>query len=55
MIHIFDFELLKGATENSHVKVLKGDVELSISAIRTNNDGDVEIILADDDKGGELK
>ena len=55
MIHVFDFELLKGATANSLVKIYKGDVELSISAIRTNNDGDVEIILADDDKGGELE
>lgn len=51
MLHVFDFNLLRGATEDSHVKVIQDGVELSVFAIRTNNDGDVEIILAD--KGGE--
>ena len=53
-IHVFDFELLRGATENSHVKVLKDGVEQSIYAITTNDDGDVLILLNDDNKRGDM-
>jgi len=53
MLHVFDFSLLRGATENSHVKVIQDGVELSVFAIRTNDDGDVEILLEDNCKGGE--
>lgn len=54
-IHVFDFELLRGATENSHVKVIKDGVEQSIHALTTDKDGNVLLILENDDnKGGEL-
>lgn len=55
MIHVFDFELLKGATENSHVKVIKDGVEQSIHALTTDKDGNVLLILENDGKGGELE
>jgi len=54
MLHVFDFELLRGATENSHVKVIKGGVEQSVYAITTNDDGDVLILLNDDNKRGDM-
>lgn len=54
MIHVFDFELLKGANENSHVKVIKDGKEQSIFALTTDKDGNVLLILENDDKGGEL-
>ena len=54
MLHVFDFELLRGATADSHVKVLKDGVEQSVSAITTNDNGDVLLILKNDDKGGEF-
>lgn len=54
MIHVFDFELLKGATADSHVKVMQDGVELSISALTTDKDGNVLLILKNSDKGGEL-
>ena len=55
MIHVFDFELLRGATADSHVKVMKDGEEQAVFGITTNEDGDVLIILNNDDnKGGEL-
>ncbi|MBQ7851383.1 MAG: hypothetical protein IJ342_00665 [Muribaculaceae bacterium] len=55
MLHVFDFELLRGATADSHVKVMKDGEEQGVYAITTNEDGDVLIILNNDDnKGGEL-
>lgn len=55
MLHVFDFDLLRGATDNSHVKVIKDGVEQSVYAITTDKNGDVLIILTNDDKGGELE
>ena len=54
MIHVFDFELLRGATADSHVKVIKDGEEQAVFGITTNDDGDVLIILSNSDKGGEL-
>ena len=54
MLHVFDFELLRGANENSHVKVLKDGEEQSVYALTTDKDGNVLLILQNDDKGGEL-
>lgn len=55
MLHVFDFELLRGATENSHVKVIKGGEEQSVYALTTDKDGNVLLILENDGKGGELE
>ena len=54
MLHVFDFSLIRGATEDSLVKVMKDGEEQGVFAITTNKDGDVLIILNNDDKGGEL-
>lgn len=51
MLHVFDFELLRGATADSHVKVLKDGVEQSVSAITTDKDGNVLLILKTDKRG----
>lgn len=55
MLHVFDFNLLRDATDDSHVKVIKDGVEQSVYAITTDKNGDVLIILTNDDKGGELE
>lgn len=50
MLHVFDLELLRGATADSHIKVVSRDGdELGVFAVTTNEDGDVLIIL----DGGE--
>ena len=54
MLHVFDFSLLRGANDDSHVKVIKDGEEQAVFGITTNEDGDVLIILENDDKGGEL-
>lgn len=55
MLHVFDFGLLKGANDDSHVKVIKDGKEQSVFGITTDEDGDVLIILKNDNsKGGEL-
>ena len=48
MIHVFDFGLLRGATEDSHVLVKKDDKELFIKSLSTDEDGNVIIEVFDE-------
>lgn len=54
MLHVFDFSGLRGATPDSHVKVIKDGEEQSVFGITTDEDGDVLIILTNDSKGVRL-
>jgi len=48
MIHVFDFDLLRGATEDSHVLVKQGDKEFFIKSLSTDKDGNVIIEVFDE-------
>ena len=54
MLHVFDFDLLKGSSKNSQVRVFKNGVEEFVCAIDTDDNGDVLIELLNECKGGEL-
>ena len=48
MIHVFDFGLLRGATEDSHVIVKQGNKKLFINSLSTDKDGNVIIEVFDE-------
>ena len=48
MIHVFDFGLLRGATEDSHVFVKQGNKEWFVKSLSTDEDGNVIIEIFDE-------
>lgn len=46
--HVFDFDCLKGASENSKVIIKHGDVEMIVHSLSTNQDGDVIVEVFED-------
>lgn len=47
-IHVFDFNCLRGASENSHVIIKHNGKDMIISSLTTNQDGDVIIEVFED-------
>ena len=46
--HVFDFDCLKGANEDSRVIIKHNDKEMIIRALSTNQDGDVIVEVFED-------
>lgn len=46
--HVFDFDCLRGANENSRVIIKHNDKEMIISTLSTNKDGDVIVEVFED-------
>ena len=46
--HVFDFDCLKGANEDSRVIIKHNDKEMIIRALSTNQDGDVLVEVYED-------
>ena len=47
-VYVFDFDCLKGASENSRVIIKHNDKEMIISTLSTNQDGDVIVEVYED-------